>query len=301
MRSQSPERDTLIRSGSPSSAAWESPLLNGVLASELADSSGPAPLSVRSTTLTIPTSAGNASGLLLKASARPLGRIVLVDGFTALGAPLEKVAVFAAKLADRTGCAVLVPDLAAFPVRKLDAMADHVATCAQALVEVEGPVSEAVVLIGDGVGASLALTAAGRLAREGNPDLAHLGFVSPLMPSAIDEPEWVEFWSIFAADPDSPCAIAEIDPARVAGIYGLSATVLSGGSDAHARGAELLAASLRSGGVAVEERVFVDADYAFLRRLHERVSEAAFQVIVRAIRSAVFIHMHDNQTGVAGL
>ena len=226
----------------------------------------------------------------------PLGRIVWVDGLALHGGTIGDSDVFIKKVAERTGCSVLLTTITD-PAETTLLDAGALVASAFTLASSRRDATQGVVppiLIGDGVGATFcaAFSLSGPFRGLRPPHLQIL--IDPVIGTTPTESESQELfvpssWKDIVDWLGGGCSLVDlITPTGQGDVTQFPATLileaeltsLRSGTDTYVR-------SLRSAGAEVDLHIIEGNVMWFMRMLRLRSSERAFQRIVRSVRSHV--------------
>ncbi|MDY6829646.1 MAG: alpha/beta hydrolase [Pseudomonadota bacterium] len=238
----------------------------------------------------------------------PRGVIIYYHGGGWVIGSMEQSDTVARKLAERTSCAVVVPDYRLAPEHRYPAaVEDAYATLewtASRLDEFGGPQGKPLPLIvsGDSAGGNLAAVVARRARDAQGPDIALQVLIYPVTDANFDQPSYlapenqtfleretmVWFWDHYLpeverrAEPDaSPLQAEDLSKLPPAVVLTAEHDVLRDEGEAYAR-------ALEQAGVPVDFRRHPGQIHGFFTLLMLPGSEAGFQQVVKAVKACLY-------------
>ena len=221
---------------------------------------------------------------------------------------LDGYETMARKLAERTSCAVVLPDYRLAPEHRYPTAVDDCYAAlewtAARLEELTGRPDVPLIVAGDSAGGNLTAVMALRARDRNGPEIALQVLVYPVTDADFERPSYsdpenqllltsesmVWFWDHYAPDP-SRRQEPDASPLHAADLAGLPpAVVLTAEHDVLRDEGEAFAERLQAAGVPVEFHEHAGQMHGFFTLLLLPGSERGFQHVVKAVRACIIRH-----------
>jgi acetyl esterase len=274
----------------------------------MAELAGPAPAMARAEDHDVPVNGGSIPVRVLVPQQGARGVIVYLHGGGFVIGSIEQYDAAARKLAERTSCALVVPDYRLAPEHRYPTAVDDsyaaLEWTASRLGDITGREDAPLIVAGDSAGGNLAAVIALRARDNHGPEIALQILVYPVTDADLDRPSYLEpdnqllltrdsmkwFWDHYVPDPDRRSE-PDVSPLRAASLAGLPpAVVMTAEHDVLRDEGEAYADRLRDSGVPVDFKRYDGQMHGFFTMLVLPGGERAFQQFVTAARACVVHH-----------
>jgi acetyl esterase len=281
------------------------------LGKAFAEMAGPAPTMGRTEDHEVPVAGGSIAVRVLVPPQGARGVILYLHGGGWVIGAIDEFETMARKLAERTSCAVVLPDYRLAPeFRYPTAVDDSYAALewtAQRLEDIAGRADVPLIVAGDSAGGNLAAVMALRARDRNGPKIALQVLVYPVTDADFDRPSYVDpenqliltrdamiwFWDHYLPEPDRRRE-PDASPLHAPDLSGLPpAVVLTAEHDVLRDEGEAYAERLQEAGVPVDSRRHAGQMHGFFTFLLLPGSERGFQQVVKAIRACTIRHARD--------
>ena len=278
------------------------------LGKAFAEMAGPAPVMARSEDHEVAVDGGSIPVRVLVPPQGAHGVIVYYHGGGWVIGAIDEFETMARKLAERTSCAVVLPDYRLAPEFRYPTAVDDCYAAlewtAARLGEITGRADVPLIVAGDSAGGNLTAVMALRARDRNGPKIALQVLIYPVTDADFDRPSYVDpenqlvltrdamvwFWDHYLPDvarrtePDA-------SPLHAADLSGLPpAVVLTAEHDVLRDEGEAYAERLQEAGVPVDQRRHAGQMNGFFTFLLLPGSERGFQQVVKAVRTCVIRH-----------
>ena len=273
------------------------------LSNAFAEMAGPAPEMASSTDHDVPVAGGSIRVRGLVPTQPVRGVIVFYHGGGWVIGTIDEWDTLARKLAERTSCAIVLPDYRLAPEHRYPVAVDDsyaaLEWTAAHLDEIGGGTDVPLMVAGDSAGGNLAAVMAQRSNDRNGPKLALQILIYPVADADFDRPSFTDpenqliltrdamvwFWDHYAPDASSR-AESDASPLRASRLEGLPpAVVLTAEHDVLRDEGEAYAQKLRDAGVAVDFKRHAGQTHGFFTLLMLPGSEHGFQQVVKAVQA----------------
>jgi acetyl esterase len=239
--------------------------------------------------------------------------LYLHGGGWVIGA-IDEFETMARKLAERTSCAVVLPDYRLAPEFRYPTAVDD---CYAALEwtasrtdEITGRSGAPLIVAGDSAGGNLAAVVARRARDRNGPKIALQVLIYPVTDADFDRPSYLDpdnqliltrdamvwFWDHYLPDAARRTE-PDASPLHARDLSGLPpAVVLTAEHDVLRDEGEAYAERLQEAGVPVDQRRHAGQMHGFFTFLLLPGSERGFQQVVKAIQACIVRHARDTAT-----
>jgi acetyl esterase len=233
--------------------------------------------------------------------------VYLHGGGWVIGA-IDEFDAMAAKLAERTSCAVVLVDYRLAPEHRyptaVDDCWDALGWVAANRADLTGDADAPLIVAGDSAGGNLAAVMAQRSRDRGGPRIDLQVLIYPVTDADLDRPSYTDeanqllltrdamawFWDHYVPDA-ARRAEPDASPLRASSFADLApAVVLTAEHDVLRDEGERYADELRAAGVPVDARRHEGQAHGFFTLLLLPGSERGFQQVVRAVRACTIAH-----------
>ena len=273
------------------------------LSKSFAAMAGPAPAMAKSEDHEVPVADGSIPVRVLIPLQGVRGVIVYYHGGGWVIGTRDEWDTMARKLAERTSCAVVLPDYRLAPEHRYPAAVDDsyaaLEWTAAHLDEIGVTADVPLMVAGDSAGGNLAAVMAQRARDRNGPDLALQILIYPVTDADFDRPSFVDpenqliltseamawFWDHYA--PDAARRVEpDASPLRAKSLEGLPpAVVLTAEYDVLRDEGEAYADRLTDAGVAVDFKCHAGQTHGFFTLLMLPGSERGYQQVIKAVQA----------------
>ncbi|MFV0308188.1 MAG: alpha/beta hydrolase fold domain-containing protein [Desertimonas sp.] len=275
----------------------------------LAELAGPAPPMGRRDDLTVTTADGAAIPIrVLVPPQGANGVIVWLHGGGWVIGSIAENDTMAAKLAERTSCAVVIVDYRLAPEHRYPTAVEDCWTALQWAAdhrdELTGDATAPLIVGGDSAGGNLSAVMAQRARDRGGPDIALQVLVYPVTDADFERASYTDpdnqliltsdamvwFWDHYVPDA-ARRSEPDASPLRAESLAGLApAVVLTAEHDVLRDEGEAYAEALLGAGVSVDFRRYDGQTHGFFTLLMLPGSELGYQQVVKAVRAVTATH-----------
>ena len=236
------------------------------------------------------------------------GVIVYLHGGGWVIGAIDEFDTLAAKLAERTSCAVVLVDYRLAPEHRYPAAVDDcwaaVEWVAAHRADIAGRADVPLIVAGDSAGGNLSAVMARRSRDRGGPRIDLQVLIYPVTDADFERPSYTDpenqllltrdamvwFWDHYVPDAEQR-AEPDASPLHAASLADLApAVVLTAEHDVLRDEGEAYADALRTAGVPVDFRRHAGQAHGFFTLLMLPGSERGFQQVVKAVRSCTVAH-----------
>jgi len=278
------------------------------LSKSFAAMAGPAPAMAKSEDHEVPVADGSIPVRVLIPLQGVRGVIVYYHGGGWVIGTRDEWDTMARKLAERTSCAVVLPDYRLAPEHRYPAAVDDSYAALEwtaAHLDEIGVIADVPLMVaGDSAGGNLAAVMAQRARDRNGPDLALQILIYPVTDADFDRPSFVDpenqliltseamawFWDHYA--PDAARRVEpDASPLRAKSLEGLPpAVVLTAEYDVLRDEGEAYADRLTDAGVAVDFKCHAGQTHGFFTLLMLPGSERGYQQVIKAVQACTIRH-----------
>lgn len=267
---------------------------------------GPAPKMKSIADHQVPVEGGSVTCRVLVPLQGARGVIVFYHGGGWVLGHIDESQTMAAKLAERSSCAVILPDYRLAPEHRYPvAVEDSYSALEWAATQVEsltGRPDAPLIVAGDSAGGNLAAVMALRARDRNGPKLALQVLIYPVTDADFSRPSYMEpenqllltreamewFWDHYVPDRERRSE-PDVSPLRAETLEGLPpAVVMTAEHDVLRDEGEAYAERLKQAGVPVDFRRYEGQTHGFFTLLVLPGSERGFQQVVKAVRATLF-------------
>jgi acetyl esterase len=266
---------------------------------------GPGPRMARAEDHQVPVDGGSITARVLVPPQGARGVLVYYHGGGWVIGALDEFDSLGRKLAERTSCAVVLPDYRMAPEYRYPTAADDSYAALEwvqsNMKDITGKDDVPLIVAGDSAGGNLAAVMAQRARDRNGPKIDLQVLVYPVADCDFERPSYVApenqllltkeamlwFWDHYAPDAASR-AEPDASPLRATNLAGLPpAVVLTAEHDVLRDEGEEYAKKLEAAGVPVDFKRYEGQTHAFFTLLMLPGSERGFQQVVKAVRACI--------------